>query len=191
MGQRNKFRLCVATYAKTNFQPYDCAVLIAPKLVTQTLNSTCAMILSERYFIRKRERPEYHDISRWEVNSDSPNDIMCDHRLLGLIVVGKVLSLDQVKEIILQTPVVQDDPGTDSTTDFNCQTWVMNALERVHGTDAVAGLMERVMIEKQAIRYSGDEQAIRRIKELDAGTQPLSRLQRVMDLVDGKEHIFH
>lgn len=80
--------------------------------------------------------------------------------MLVAVVVGKVLSLEMVEEVFRRTPIYQtDDPDRDRASEFDCRTWVRDALEGVRGSGGVSGLMEWETLEEQALRYVREKKA--------------------------------
>lgn len=107
--------------------------------------------------------------------------------MLVAVIVGKVLSVEVVEEVFRRTPIYQsDDPDKDRASEFDCRTWVRDALEGVRGSGSVSGLMEWEALEEQALRCVTEKKAEGRWR---AGRGPGSGEMgvAVLDLFAGRE----
>jgi hypothetical protein len=159
--KRHKPRLLLALYARPRHpDSYHYAILITPKR-TQRDN---APIPATKYHVKNTLTNTGAGLSQpWRFERSSLENLHDDPRMLVAVVVGKVLSLEMVEEVFRRTPIYQrDDPDRDRALEFDCRTWVRDALEGVRGSGGVSGLMEWETLEEQALTYVREKKAERR-----------------------------
>ncbi|RHZ61292.1 hypothetical protein CDV55_104614 [Aspergillus turcosus] len=158
LEKRNKRRLLLALYARPRHpDSYHYAILITPK-ITPKDNPP---IPATKYHVKNTLTNTEAGLSQpWRFEQSSLENIHDDPRMLVAVVVGKVLSVEMVEEVFRRTPIYQaDDPDRDRASEFDCRTWVRDALEGVRGSGGVSGLMEWETLEEQALRYVREKKA--------------------------------
>lgn len=177
---RNKPRLLLALYARPKHpDSYHYALLIAPKIAVSKPGQPVPA--SKLHVKNTLQTVDGQVLQPWRFERVELSDIAEDARLLACAVIGKVCSQAEVETAIEQTPVDQIEGGGE----FNCLTWVRDALERARLSSGVSGLLSWEVIQPGALEYVNTKKKQGR---WDAGQN--TERTPVMDLLTARELVF-
>ncbi|KAK6829009.1 hypothetical protein RU639_003332 [Aspergillus parasiticus] len=112
-SQRNKPRLLLALYARPKYpESYHYALLITPKI---TAAQNAKSLRATKYHVKNTVENIKDRISQpWRFERAVIDDINLEPWLLACVVIGKVVSQEQVERVFGETPVYQvDNPDKD------------------------------------------------------------------------------
>ncbi|KAE8333796.1 hypothetical protein BDV39DRAFT_165237 [Aspergillus sergii] len=184
-SQRNKPRLLLALYARPKYpESYHYALLITPKI---TAAQNTKSLRATKYHVKNTIENIKDCISQpWRFERAVIDDINPEPWLLACVVIGKVVSQEQVERVFGATPVYQvDDPDKDKALAFDCRSWVVEAVERLRKSDVVSSLLDWETLERRAVEYVEGK---KRMGRWNAGQDASVKLRvPIMDLVTGSE----
>ncbi|KAI1480122.1 hypothetical protein F4774DRAFT_409280 [Daldinia eschscholtzii] len=166
----NKKRLYVALYPSgirgDETRKYHWAFLIGPK------NEDKKEVSGGRYHVK-------NPAGIWIYEDQSLKNIKSTINLLARVRIAKITDETRLLDIFRNTPIVQNDP------DFNCRSWLIDALSRVADDGKAVGRaeLEWEKIEQTARGYVGEKAASGRY---DMG-QDMAAPKPTWDLLEEKE----
>ncbi|OGM51334.1 hypothetical protein ABOM_000309 [Aspergillus bombycis] len=184
-SRRNKPRLLLALYARPKHpENYHYALLIVPKI---TAAQNTKPLPGTKHHVKNTIENINDRISQpWRFERAVIEDINLEPRLLVCVVIGKVLSLENVERVFGDTPIYQvEDPDQEKALAFDCRSWVVDAVERLRKSDGVSSLLDWGMLERRAVEYVEEK---KRMGRWNAGQDASPKLRiPIMDLITGAE----
>ena len=169
---RNKLRLQVALYARPKHPgTYHYALFITAKNFREPTTT--------KHHVKNTLQVDDTGVATtpWRYEKADIANVEAEPRLLVRVIIAKLLkSREQVEEILESVPVYQLD-----VKEFNCRTWVRDAVEGLRNRGAIAATLEWSEIERKSLDYVDRKRSQSRWDGSWGTAVPL------MDLIEGNE----